>query len=226
MWFHCIGRPVLGWAFPPKTANGLVGIPLPISRTKGCPVLEATLALIAEYGTLVYLLLFAYCALKSGSLPLFGGYAAQAGALDVGLVATAVFAGGYLGDEVRFAVARRYGAGFLASKPRLSALMDKATAMLNAYGPAYMFLYRYPKGMRTIGALPVGLTTMKWHVFSALNAASALLWTGLLVGAGYYFGALIETAVVAGWGAVSLVLLLVFIGVTVVAWNKLARPAR
>jgi membrane protein DedA with SNARE-associated domain len=80
--------------------------------------------------------------------------------------------------------------------------------------------------MRTIGALPVGLTTMKWHVFSALNAASALLWTGLLVGAGYYFGALIETAVVAGWGAVSLVLLLVFIGVTVVAWNKLARPAR
>ncbi|SEO03991.1 hypothetical protein SAMN05216227_104131 [Pseudorhodobacter antarcticus] len=69
--------------------------------------LEATLALINEYGTLIYLLLFGYCALKSGSLPLFGGYAAQAGALDVGLVAVVVFAGGYLGDEARFAVARR-----------------------------------------------------------------------------------------------------------------------
>ncbi|WP_218940347.1 hypothetical protein [Denitrobaculum tricleocarpae] len=32
-----------------------------------------------------YLLLFAYCALKSGTLPLFAGYAAQAGALPVGL---------------------------------------------------------------------------------------------------------------------------------------------
>lgn len=185
--------------------------------------MEATLALINEYGTLIYLLLFGYCALKSGSLPLFGGYAAQAGALDVGLVAVAVFAGGYLGDEARFAVARRYGVGFLASKPRLSALMDKAKLMLDAYGPAYIFLYRYPKGMRTIGALPVGLTAMKWPVFTALNAASALCWTGLLVGAGYYFGALIEAAVVAGWGAVSVILLLVFLGLSVWAWRRLAR---
>lgn len=185
--------------------------------------MEAMLALIADYGALVYLLLFGYCALKSGSLPLFGGYAAQAGALDVGAVAVAVFAGGYLGDELRFAVARRYGTGFLASRPRLSALMDKATAMLDAYGAAYIFLYRYPKGMRTIGALPVGLTAMTWPVFTALNAASALLWTGLLVGAGYYFGALIEAAVVSGWGAASVVLLLIFIGLSVWAWRSLTR---
>lgn len=151
--------------------------------------METILTLTADYGTLIYLLLFGYCALKSGSLPLFGGYAAQAGALDVGLVATVVFAGGYLGDEMRFAVARRYGAGFLASKPRLLALMEKATAMLDACGWAYIFLYRYSKGMRTIGALPVGLTTIKWRVFTTLNAASALLWTELLVGSGYYFGA-------------------------------------
>lgn len=63
--------------------------------------MEAIISLISQYGTLVYLLLFGYCALKSGSLPLFGGYAAQAGALDVALVAVATFAGGYLGDELR-----------------------------------------------------------------------------------------------------------------------------
>lgn len=118
---------------------------------------------------------------------------------------------------------RRYGVGFLASKPRLSALMDKAKLMLEAYGPAYIYLYRYPKGMRTIGALPVGLTVMKWPVFTALNAASALLWTALLVGEGYFFGGLIEVAVVSGWGAVSVILLLVFGGVSVWAWRRLAR---
>lgn len=62
---------------------------------KGSFFLEAIVSLISQYGTLVYLLLFGYCALKSGSLPLFGGYAAQAGALDVALVAVATFAGGY-----------------------------------------------------------------------------------------------------------------------------------
>ena len=64
--------------------------------------------LLREYGVVIYALLFGYCALKSGWLPLFAGYAAFAGALDLRLVALVVFAGGYLGDELRFAIARAY----------------------------------------------------------------------------------------------------------------------
>lgn len=187
--------------------------------------LDVFLNLISQYGTLVYLLLFAYCSLKSGSLPLFGGYAAHTGALEVSLVALVTFAGGYLGDEVRFSVARKYGAGFLATRPRLSALMRKAEAMLDVYGPTYIFIYRYPKGMRTIGALPVGLTKMKWPVFTVLNAFSALIWTALLVGAGYYFGAMIERAVVDGWGAMSILMLLAFVGLSIFGWRRLQRAA-
>lgn len=195
-----------------------------IARKEHSP-LDAFLTLISQYGTLVYLLLFAYCALKSGSLPLFGGYAAHTGALDVSLVALVTFAGGYLGDELRFSVARKYGTSFLVTRPRLSALMLKAEAMLDVYGPAYIFIYRYPKGMRTIGALPVGLTQMKWSVFTVLNAFSALIWTALLVGAGYYFGAAIERAVVDGWGDLSLLLLFVFLGVSILGWRRLKKSA-
>ncbi len=185
--------------------------------------MDAILTLIRDYGLLVYLLLFGYCALKSGVLPLFGGYAAQAGALDPSLVATVTFAGGYLGDEMRFWVARRYGIDFVAARPRLAAVMDKAKALLDHYGSAYIFLYRYPKGMRTIGALPVGLTQIPWRSFSLLNAASALLWTSLLVGAGYFFGALIEEAVNEGWGITSIALLFVFIAVSFLAWIRVNR---
>lgn len=49
--------------------------------------MEGVLALIEQYGLLVYLLLFGYCALKSGWLPLFAGYAAHTSALYVGFVA-------------------------------------------------------------------------------------------------------------------------------------------
>jgi len=44
--------------------------------------METVLTLIGDYGTAVYIILFLYCALKSGALPLFGGYAAQQGVLD------------------------------------------------------------------------------------------------------------------------------------------------
>ena len=95
--------------------------------------------------------------------------------------------------------------------------------MLSHYGSAYIFLYRYPKGMRTIGALPVGLTEMSWQKFTVLNGLSAILWTGLLVGSGYYFGSVIESAVRTGWGASSIMLLLVSIAAIVLAWRRISR---
>ena len=62
--------------------------------------------LMQDYGLWVYVILFLYCALKSGSLPLLAGYAAQAQLLDLSLVLGVTFAGGYLGDEARFLAAR------------------------------------------------------------------------------------------------------------------------
>ena len=184
--------------------------------------MDAVLSLIDDYGIWVYLLLFGYCALKSGALPLFGGLAAQAGALDLGLVAVATFAGGYIGDEVRFAVARRYGTGFLASKPRLTSLMKKASALLERHGSVYIFFYRYPKGMRTIGALPVGLTSITWPRFTILNATSALLWAALLIGVGYIFGEAVEQAVKDGWGMWSIGFLILFLAATAFAWWRIS----
>lgn len=171
--------------------------------------METVLTLIDDYGTAVYVILFLYCALKSGALPLFGGYAAQQGVLDPVLVSVAALAGGYLGDELRFGIARHYGTGWLSGKPRLEKLMRYCEQLLERYGAAYIFLYRYPKGLRTIGALPVGLTDISWRRFTILNAASAITWAVLLVGVGYAFGEVIEDAVTQGWGAVSIALLLI-----------------
>ena len=191
--------------------------------------METVLDLVRDFGPAVYALLFAYCALKSGALPLLAGYAAQAGALELAPVVAASFAGGYLGDEARFALARRYGDGLFRGRPRLRRALEGGKALMARYGTAYIFLYRYPKGMRTIGALPVGLGDLPWRRFTLLNAASAGLWAALLVGAGYLFGAQLERAVEQGWGAASVALLALFLIAGVVAWirvNRIAGPAR
>lgn len=182
--------------------------------------MAAILELVAEYGPLVYGLLFLYTFLKSGALPLFAGYAAHAGALDAGIVAIATFLGGYLGDELRFWVARRYGAAWLSRRPRLLPLVDRATVLLHQYGRAYIFAYRYPKGLRTVGAFPVGLTDLAWKHFTLLNAASAVTWTVVMVGLGYWFGPLIQDVVEAGFGAFSVALILLFVAGFVVLWRS------
>lgn len=169
--------------------------------------MEQLLSLVAEYGAYSYALLFAYSALKSGSLPLLAGIAAQSGALDVGAVAAAAFAGGALGDEARYWAARRYGTSLMARPGRISALVARAAALIARHGRLYMFLYRYPKGLRTIGAFPVGLTGMQWPEFTALNVASAALWSCTLVGTGYLLGEAIASAVEAGFGAASVAML-------------------
>jgi membrane-associated protein len=176
-----------------------------ISTTAMTQILE----IVREYGNLVYALLFVYAALKSGSLPLFAGIAAQAGALDPLVAGSAAFAGGYLGDEARFCASRRYGDRIAAKYGWLAPYFARAASMLSRYGTWYIFLYRYPKGMRTVGAFPIGLTSIRWIKFTLLNAASALVWAALLVGSGYALGAAIADAVEVNFGIASVALLVV-----------------
>lgn len=180
-------------------------------------------SLFQEYGIAIYALLFAYCLLKSGSLPLFAGYAAHIGYLDIVFVGAATFLGGYLGDELRFWVARRYGSQYLKSKPRINNLLNTGRLLLDRYGIAYIFLYRYPKGMRTIGALPVALTNISWLYFSYLNFLSAMIWATILVGAGYLFGSAIESTINTNWGAYSILALVIFVGSAFIAWRQVRR---
>jgi membrane protein DedA with SNARE-associated domain len=182
--------------------------------------MENILNIVREYGMMSYAILFLYCALKSGSLPLFAGIAAHFGALNVALVALAAFTGGYLGDELRFYLGRKYGVANLSSKAWYQRSLRTAKILLDRYGKAYIFLYRYPKGMRTIGSLPVALTKMKWAQFSMLNFASAITWTFALVGTGYVFGSALEHTVGDNWGVFSVGLLLLFTVMTYLAWRK------
>ena len=182
--------------------------------------MDSFLSLLNDYGTVVYVILFGYCALKSGWLPLFAAYGAYLGALDVWIVALAAFGGGYLGDEIRFFVARRFGVRWLENGNKLHRLFQKCRDLANRYGSIYIFIYRYPKGLRTIGALPIGLTNIKWYKFTLLNAGSTILWSFLLVGGGYAFGASFEAIGMQNLVTTSLLLLLIFLATFYRVWCK------
>jgi membrane protein DedA with SNARE-associated domain len=163
--------------------------------------------------------------LKSGWLPLFAGYAAHTGVLDLMYVAIVVFAGGYLGDEIRFFLARHFGTHWVNKAKTFAALLSTARVLAQRYGKLYIFIYRYPKGLRTIGALPIGLTDMSWKLFTLLNFSSALLWTFVLVAAGYSFGASFDAFGISNLTTISILMLSVFCLSLYQLWraqNKLA----
>lgn len=187
--------------------------------------METILNIVRDYGLLSYAILFLYSALKSGSLPLFAGIAAHLGALNVVFVALAAFFGGYLGDELRFYLGRKYGVAKLSSKPRFKRSLNIAKILLERYGNIYIFLYRYPKGMRTVGSLLVALTDMRWAKFTLLNFLSAVTWTIALVGAGYFFGSALENSIGDNWGIFSVSLLLLFTLMSYLAWRKVSAVA-
>ncbi|PKF63665.1 hypothetical protein CW745_02130 [Psychromonas sp. psych-6C06] len=172
--------------------------------------MESFLNQIKDYGHIIYFLLFVYCAIKSGWLPLFAGYAAYSDALHLPMVLLACLFGGYLGDEIRFFVARKYGIKWLQHDNFIGKLFTRARELSHRYGVIYMYVYRYPKGLRTIGALPVGLSDISWLKFTLLNASSALLWVVLLVGGGYFFGSTMDAFAVQTLTSISVLMLCIF----------------
>jgi len=55
------------------------------------------------------------------------------------LLWVATFMGGYLGDELRFALARAYGAAWLEKPGRLGRLFKTASELAERHGIAYIF---------------------------------------------------------------------------------------
>ncbi len=185
--------------------------------------MDVILSWVEVNAALVYLLLFGYCLLKSGALPLFAGVLVSSEVLLAAPVIAATFLGGYLGDELRFAVARRYGDAMQRKWPKTRTWIARGNRLMAKYGRAYIFLYRYPKGMRTIGALPLGTGPMDWRVFTLLNASSAAVWCFVLVGAGAAFGQSITMMIEKAYGFVSVLLLIVFVALGWLAMRRIDR---
>lgn len=150
--------------------------------------METLLNWININATAVYVLLFGYCFIKSGAMPLFAGVLVAADALLLWPVVIAVFCGAYLGDELRFYIGRHYADSIQQKWPKTRKVFSTGKLLMENYGRWYIFLYRYPKGMRTIGALPLGFSKMPYQTFLFLNVTSIMIWGMVMVGSGLFLG--------------------------------------
>jgi membrane-associated protein len=157
--------------------------------------------IVADYGTGTYLILWLIVFCETGLvvtpfLPgdslLFaiGALAARPGSpLNAHFLFLLLFSAAVLGDTVNYHIGKYLGpkamaGGRLVKKQHL----DRTHAFFEKYGGKTIVLARFVPIVRTFAPFVAGVGTMHYARFLTFNVGGGLLWVGLLLYAGYFFG--------------------------------------
>jgi membrane protein DedA with SNARE-associated domain len=187
--------------------------------------LASFLDLIRQHGDAAYSFVFAFATSHSLLLTLFAGYAASSGVFGLGTLIVVCWIGSFLGDVVRFWIARRYGARWLSRAPRFERMVQIAARLADRHYLWMILFHRYPHGLRGVAGFAYGLSRLPWSTFLALNFVAAGLWACAVVSAGYAFGQLSEKMMNDASSGLGVVMLVAFLGLSWVLSKKLERVA-
>lgn len=187
--------------------------------------LASFLDIIQQNGDMVYSLMFTYSSSHSLLFALFGGYASYSGTLNLGGVIVACWAGSFFGDVIRFWIGKRFGVHWLKRFPRVQRIVNLAALMAERQYVWMILLHRYPHGVRGIAGFAYGISKLSWPKFLVLNFIAAWIWAGVVVSAGYAFGGVSEKILNDAASSFSMVMLVVFFGLSWVVGKKLETVA-
>ena len=193
--------------------------------------------LARQYGAGTYLILFLIVFCETGLvvtpfLPgdslLFavGALAATDGSpLHVGWVSVVLLAATLLGDNVNYLIGHLVG-------PRVFTIkhtrwfkrehLERTHAFFERYGGKTIIIARFVPIVRTFTPFVAGVGAMTYWRFLLFCIAGALLWVGVLVYAGYFFG----NVPVVKQNFSLVIIAIIVISVLPAAWHFVRRPAR
>jgi membrane-associated protein len=156
--------------------------------------------LISQYGTWTHLILFLIVFCETGlvvtpflpgdSLLFAAGTFAALGALDLWLVVLLLIIAAIAGDTVNYWVGAYIGPRAFRGDVRFlrKEYLDRTHAFYEKHGGKTIILARFVPIIRTFAPFVAGVGAMSYPKFIVYNVAGAVLWVGLFVLGGYFFG--------------------------------------
>ncbi len=157
--------------------------------------------LVENYGVWVYAILFAIVFMETGfvvtpflpgdSLLFVAGAVAAAGGMDVGLVAATLITAALCGDNVNYWIGRFLGPKVFKHEGNRwlkRENLDRTHAFMEKHGPKAIIIARFVPVVRTFVPFVCGIGRLTYIRFLIFSLIGALIWVGLLVPAGYFFG--------------------------------------
>ncbi|MBN8249492.1 MAG: DedA family protein [Verrucomicrobia bacterium] len=110
--------------------------------------------------------------------------------LNIWLAGFLMLVAAILGDTVNYWIGRYAGNRLVAAFPRLirREYLDRTHAFFEKYGPKTIVLARFVPIVRTFAPFVAGMGAMTYSRFMTFNVVGALLWIGLILPVGWYFG--------------------------------------
>ncbi|TCS73417.1 membrane-associated protein [Sulfuritortus calidifontis] len=159
--------------------------------------------LVAQYGPWAYGILFLIVFMETGfvvtpflpgdSLLFVAGAVAAAGDMDLGWLMATLVTAALCGDNVNYWFGRFLGPRVFrheGSRWLKRENLERTHAFMERHGPKAIVMARFVPLVRTFVPFVCGLGRLTYARFLGFSILGALLWVGLLVPAGYFFGSL------------------------------------
>jgi membrane-associated protein len=155
---------------------------------------------IAQYGTWTHFILFLIVFCETGlvvtpflpgdSLLFAAGTFAALGSLDLWLIITLLIIAAVAGDTVNYWMGAYVGPRAFGGNVRFlkREYLERTHAFYEKHGGKTIILARFIPIIRTFAPFVAGVGAMSYPRFITYNVVGAVLWVGLFVPAGYFFG--------------------------------------
>jgi len=158
---------------------------------------------IQNYNIWIYALLFAIIFCETGlivtpflpgdSLLFAVGALAGKQLIHIEIIAPLLLVAAILGDAVNYSIGKWMGPKVFhleSSRFFNKAHLMKAHEFYEKYGGRAIILARFVPIVRTFAPFVAGVGSMTYSKFALYNVTGAILWVGLFLGSGFYFGGL------------------------------------
>ncbi|QKC83711.1 DedA family protein [Mesorhizobium sp. NZP2077] len=140
---------------------------------------------IEQYGLLA---VFLGCIAEGESIAILGGFFAHQHVFVLWQTFVAAALGAFLGDTFFFILGRSFADHRYVVRLRRRPGFRRAYRLLNTHPNIFVLSNRYVYGMRLVGGIAAGLSTIPMPRFIILNAISSVIWAVLFSSIGYVFG--------------------------------------
>jgi membrane-associated protein len=156
--------------------------------------------LVTAYPVWIYGILFAIIFCETGlvvtpflpgdSLLFAVGAVSHTTSLNLWYCGALMLAAAILGDIVNYWIGRSAGSWMMKTFPRIvkKEYIDKTHHFFEKYGGKTIIIARFVPIVRTFAPFVAGMGHMDARKFMSFNVTGAILWVGLLIPAGYFFG--------------------------------------
>ena len=140
---------------------------------------------IEQYGLLA---VFLGCVAEGESAAILGGFFAHQHVFVLWHAVAAAALGAFVGDTCFFILGRSFADNRHVVRLRRRPGFGRAYRLLNTHPNIFVLSNRYVYGMRLVGGIAAGLSTIAAPRFVILNAISSVIWAVLFSTIGYVFG--------------------------------------